>query len=604
MNMLGYGYLPLAEFQKQQRQELHSQKHRSTLEDSIETEIKNFYSPLVVQTVSEYVTLAVKLAHQPKLRAFHTEQILKRRDRLFQQPSAYSVLQEWRRFAHISLQNATIPSDYDTEAEFEAPRLPSVVATTTSASTQGTTTQRNRPPLLFQQEPRQKQQQQQQQQQKHAHREGPAGSGHKRLGQSPKREVQHDTIQLGDRMKMKFTSEYEVETEKGELHLINSYDKKYHPHQAGELKKESNREKRKAPHNPLAYNPDNDALIGSSLETMGTTTSRPITSQTPQRSTRTTPQQQQQQQQQQSLQEDSQVSVSQESDAESEVSYRRSLVKDDEELLSRSFSAGTDFFGRLPAKPIIPLRIEPKDVIIEGEDMVRIREKFQKLADSAERSTGIKGLSEVEKIRKKFTDDIKKVYGPKNFHFVSENHNKHAEKHGTSMKSPGIGSPTRVGTSGTGIGGDAPLDPVMEDQYFAQFSDADGVALQDLPIQPNLRMEGMDFSMVDGEEFGGAGIPPPHQQQRSDGDSAPATIHGSTTTSDGPEVYGLRLENFDFDEQNLFEGFKPIFDYPPQASAGHTGNGDADPESLKNLGIGKKNKPDLEMAQTVDLILS
>ena len=53
------------------------------------------YSPLVVASVAEYVSLAIRLTHQPKLRQFHSERILRRRHRLFQQDHR-SVLAQWR----------------------------------------------------------------------------------------------------------------------------------------------------------------------------------------------------------------------------------------------------------------------------------------------------------------------------------------------------------------------------------------------------------------------------------------------------------------------------------------------------------------------------
>ncbi len=47
------------------------------------------------------------------------------------------------------------------------------------------------------------------------------------------------------------------------------------------------------------------------------------------------------------------------------------------------FRSSQDFFGALRHKPVIPLRIEPKDVIQEGEPLHLIRKKFAKLADEA-----------------------------------------------------------------------------------------------------------------------------------------------------------------------------------------------------------------------------
>lgn len=44
---------------------------------------ESFYTPLVVQSPKDYVNVALKLAFQPKLRAFHVSNILSRRGRLF-----------------------------------------------------------------------------------------------------------------------------------------------------------------------------------------------------------------------------------------------------------------------------------------------------------------------------------------------------------------------------------------------------------------------------------------------------------------------------------------------------------------------------------------
>lgn len=46
-------------------------------------------------------------------------------------------------------------------------------------------------------------------------------------------------------------------------------------------------------------------------------------------------------------------------------------------------SASRNFFGALPGLPIVPDRIEAKDVIVKGESLSRIRKKFQLLAENA-----------------------------------------------------------------------------------------------------------------------------------------------------------------------------------------------------------------------------
>lgn len=69
------------------------------------------YSPLVVSSVQEYINLALKLTHQPRLRQFHSERILRQRHRLFQQDPA-ALQAQWKLFAHLALQNATQRADF------------------------------------------------------------------------------------------------------------------------------------------------------------------------------------------------------------------------------------------------------------------------------------------------------------------------------------------------------------------------------------------------------------------------------------------------------------------------------------------------------------
>jgi hypothetical protein len=78
--------------------------------DSASADPEAAYSPLVVSSVQDYVGLALRLTHQPKLRQFHSERILSRRHRLFQQDH-HAVLAQWRLFAHLALDEASRRSD-------------------------------------------------------------------------------------------------------------------------------------------------------------------------------------------------------------------------------------------------------------------------------------------------------------------------------------------------------------------------------------------------------------------------------------------------------------------------------------------------------------
>jgi len=78
------------------------------------------YTPLVVSSIQEYVSLAVRLTHQPKLRLFHSERILARRHRLFQQDNN-ALLAQWKLFAHLALHNATLNNRmYDDNTQHSA----------------------------------------------------------------------------------------------------------------------------------------------------------------------------------------------------------------------------------------------------------------------------------------------------------------------------------------------------------------------------------------------------------------------------------------------------------------------------------------------------
>lgn len=83
-HMLGYGYQPF---------DATAAHGAAPAEFPSDPEVA--YSPLVTASVQEYVNLAIRLVHQPKLRQFHSERILSRRHRLFQQDSN-AVLAQWR----------------------------------------------------------------------------------------------------------------------------------------------------------------------------------------------------------------------------------------------------------------------------------------------------------------------------------------------------------------------------------------------------------------------------------------------------------------------------------------------------------------------------
>jgi len=249
--------------------------------------------------------------------------------------------------------------------------------------------------------------------------------------------------------------------------------------------------------------------------------------------------------------------------------------------------------------------------------------------------------TKAESERNSQQDLIKSVYGPKSFKYYDpkapspvypdEGDNNYGYDNDGRPKSTGRSSapPSRGKNDGSGKGkstksnksgkssqgasarhnrrqDSAPRGgppPIQEGDLFASFTDASGNALQDVPIHSAAQAAksgdnnrgGINLYGMEGMEFSVENIPHSHQPL--------SHMNSTSTASDGPEVYGLRLENFDFDEANLFDGFKPIFSYAPKDNVDEKKNV-LDPAALKEAGIGRKNKPDLEMAQTVDLILS
>jgi predicted O-linked N-acetylglucosamine transferase (SPINDLY family) len=68
-----------------------------------------YYSPLVVSSIQEYVSTALKLAHQPALREFHSYQILRRRTKLFA-GDPQVIIAQWYHFLNEAVRNRTSAS--------------------------------------------------------------------------------------------------------------------------------------------------------------------------------------------------------------------------------------------------------------------------------------------------------------------------------------------------------------------------------------------------------------------------------------------------------------------------------------------------------------
>lgn len=153
-----------------------------------------------------------------------------------------------------------------------------------------------------------------------------------------------------------------------------------------------------------------------------------------------------------------------------------------------------------------------------------------------------------------------------------------------------------------------------EELLFGSFRDASGVPLQDRPIRANLSRTSAggseymdDFDPEGSSDYkprSGGGVSGGGGGDSSNSSSSLQRSAAGTEEDEGvePEIFGLRLENVDFDEQNLFDGFKPLFDYParpPEDAAKRLEM----KEDFDSLEIGKKAKMQVEMEPAMDLLL-
>jgi hypothetical protein len=198
----------------------------------------------------------------------------------------------------------------------------------------------------------------------------------------PRVEHRSETVQLTTTMSLDFQSKYVVETEKRKLYIQNKVDdimKAKLPvsplqyHAAKTIQKTNN--------NPLHAQSSQDSLLLSSLEAIEKNAKQSILVK-------------REDEQQESLYIDPSSIFQSTATATTYVTKpdrSASVSIADGPILKSSMispnahglSAYRDFFSNIPSSPSLPRRIEPKDAIIPGEDMNRIRNKFKLLAEAA-----------------------------------------------------------------------------------------------------------------------------------------------------------------------------------------------------------------------------
>ena len=101
--------------------------------------------------------------------------------------------------------------------------------------------------------------------------------------------------------------------------------------------------------------------------------------------------------------------------------------------------------------------------------------------------------------------------------------------------------------------------------------------------------------VADGEEYN------PYLEQ----DQEQRSLVSSEFSREEQALHGLRLDNVEFDEQNLFDNFKPIFNYsaPNTAAFAEDSGDDVSVEGGKGKAkYGKSVKLKLALEQSVDLL--
>jgi len=193
-------------------------------------------------------------------------------------------------------------------------------------------------------------------------------------------------------------------------------------------------------------------------------------------------------------------------------------------------------------------------------------------------------------------DKMSEVYGPKKFHFVRS---ASAQKEREMKEAQGKLQLYRSATAEEEESME--LEGRDSEVLQAVFADDKGRPIADIPIfEDSFRRELYNDDVIDGM------VSETMSAMGKNSSFSPATI--PPKSREGPHVYGLRLEDFNFDEENLFEGFKPIFGTLPQ-QGGTASNGSKELSAneilrtLEDLDIGKKTHQDWTMQYTTDLLL-
>lgn len=216
------------------------------------------------------------------------------------------------------------------------------------------------------------------------------------MSSPPKSQKANQNIQLSNSMSTNFQGNYNVETERYHLYNQNQADDMIRQRSpASPLQYKATRTIQKSTSAPLHAQASHDTLLLSSLEAIDANAKESIMEKRDPRDPNYPTLAQTA-----ALYQQSTVSTASSNPKKSTSSFGDNIAPDGQPqepqtspLYGHGLSASRDFFAKVPHQPVLPTRIEAKDVIIEGEDLTRIRQKFKILAESAisQTKTGGKG---------------------------------------------------------------------------------------------------------------------------------------------------------------------------------------------------------------------
>jgi hypothetical protein len=207
-----------------------------------------------------------------------------------------------------------------------------------------------------------------------------------------------------------------------------------------------------------------------------------------------------------------------------------------------NMAATKDFFGALPTKPAIPKRIEAQDAIIPQESMEVIRRKFQQVAAGALNQIKSSGtVFNNGKNALSLQERARRVYSPK--------------QRSSDLSQSG---PQLLAATSPVLPGRRPSSGLQP----LNFLDEELGESDTMSSLTNQKQQKRGVS----RSYYGSDSPAALERNNNNREGSEVEFDPEKTPAwnprpEGLSYYGIRLDNVEFEEQDLFEHFKPIFGY-------------------------------------------